>query len=157
MLRFSTLLLVIWYCFSVIGFDIHTCKGSGKSFVSTFINGVTCEDIHPEHKCDDVQCCAGNHKSNDDCCCHNEDDCGDFHIVPESCCSNDYLVLTLTGGASEERYRYDDMQTLALCSVLFVNDINFISSVTTSEKFKIPDQRPVCRRDILSLNAVWRI
>lgn len=156
MLRLSSLLLVLWYCFSVVGFDIHTCKGSGKSFVSTFIGGTSCEDIHPEHKCDEAKCCAGSHKSIKDCC-QGADTCGEYHIVPESCCSNDYLALTLTGGTSEERYRYDDTQVQIFYSVPSADNIPFIHPICNSDKLKIPDQRSVSRRDILSLNAVWRI
>ena len=40
-------LLVGWYMMSIIGFGVHTCSGSGKSFVVAFYEEMTCEEIHP--------------------------------------------------------------------------------------------------------------
>ena len=37
----TAVLLVIWYSLSVIGFDVHTCSGSGESYVTTVIGGTT--------------------------------------------------------------------------------------------------------------------
>ena len=47
-------LLVVWYLVGIIGFDMHTCNGSGRSFVVAFFEGMACEDIHPEHVCDEA-------------------------------------------------------------------------------------------------------
>ena len=33
----TAILLVIWYSLSVIGFDVHTCIGSGETYVATVI------------------------------------------------------------------------------------------------------------------------
>ena len=40
LLRISALMLLIWYCFSVIGFNVHTCRASGDSFVTTVLTGL---------------------------------------------------------------------------------------------------------------------
>ncbi len=97
-------LLTVWYSMSFIGFDIHTCNGSGRSFVVTFIEGLTCEDIHPEHSCGKAVCCTGGSSS-----CS----CGDHHntsctIKAPSCCTNDYQVLAITGTVSSHHDHYDE-------------------------------------------------
>ncbi len=99
-IKMFTALLLVWYSMSIIGFDVHTCNGSGRSFVVTFMEGFTCADIHPEHKCDKASCCTGHHEG----CCGRQvadhPDCsyGDgVSIKAKSCCSNDYQVLDLTG------------------------------------------------------------
>ncbi len=93
-------LLLVWYSMSIIGFDVHTCSSSGRSFVSTFIEGLTCEDIHPEHTCHAAECCEGDH-------C--EDSAyEDVLIEANDCCSNDYLVLKLTGTLSAEDHDHYD-------------------------------------------------
>lgn len=92
-------LLVVWYSMSIIGFDIHTCSGTGESFVVTFVEGLTCEDIHPEHQCAGHSCCADSHE-----CRHHEED---IRIGAKSCCSSDYQVLVLTGTATGEKYGSD--------------------------------------------------
>ena len=56
-------LLVVWYLVGIIGFDVHTCSGSGRSFVVAFFEEMTCEEIHPEHSCDPAACCADEHEN----------------------------------------------------------------------------------------------
>ncbi len=115
--KIFAVLLSVWYSMSVIGFDVHTCSGSGRSCIVTFIEGLTCEDIHPEHSCDKASCCADRL----DCCSSHEEGQGHQHcggmtgfadheddhsdcpfcdgisLKSKSCCSNDYQVLVLTG------------------------------------------------------------
>ncbi len=90
-IKILAVLLTVWYSMSIIGFDVHTCNGSGRSFVVTFFDGLTCEDIHPDHVCAKASCCSDSHES----CCpkHYEEDC----FKTKSCCSSDYQVLVLTG------------------------------------------------------------
>lgn len=85
-LKISSALMIVWYCFSIIGFDIHTCKGSGETFIATFISGMTCEDIHPEHRCDNGHCCASS-------------------IDGDSCCDDDIKILLLTGNRTDDDSR----------------------------------------------------
>lgn len=158
-LRFSALLLVLWYCFSVIGFDIHTCKGSGRSFVATFVSGMACDDIHPEHHCEETHCDAGEVHS----CCGSHDCCGTksdgkpAYKAP-SCCSNDYLALSITGSTSEEQNRYKDSAPSGFISLLEVIPVStFNQTAGSSERFRIQDHVLIGHRDILSRNSVWRI
>ncbi len=107
-------LLLVWYSMSIIGFDVHTCNGSGRSFVVTFIEGLTCEDIHPDHHCSASACCSEKHGR----CSHHEDapashDCAS--IMAKSCCSSDYQVLTLTGAVSQNDHEHFDECSCGNC------------------------------------------
>lgn len=155
MLRFSALLLVLWYCFSVIGFDVHTCRASGKAFVATFVSGLSCADIHPEHKCDKAHC---HHNKTGHCCSMEHHDCckGTF-FEAESCCSSDHLVLTVTGTASDSESR--DIHPI-------VSDIeipSYSGHLTASVTSKILNHSYVidyglfAQGDIQPLLSIWRI
>ncbi len=100
-------LLTVWYSMSVIGFDVHTCSGSGRSFVTTFIGGLACEDIHPEHSCGHASCC---HDSREDCCSHTGSS-----VKAKSCCSNDYRALDLTGTLSSNDHDHSDECSCGIC------------------------------------------
>ena len=95
MTKVAALLLIVWYSMSIIGFGVHTCSGSGKSFIVTFVEGFACEDVHPEHHCSKGSCCSHSHCDSD----------SDNHscVKSKSCCSSDYQVLALTGTVSDEK------------------------------------------------------
>lgn len=94
-------LLALWYCMSIIGFDVHTCSRSGRSFVATFMTGLDCSDIHPDHCCSHSDCCADHATGN--ACCSSEES-----ISAPSCCTNDFHVLLLTGTSGQEDTRHYD-------------------------------------------------
>ena len=161
-LRFSALLLVIWYCFSVIGFGIHTCKASERSFVATFISGLTCADIHPEHKCDKGHCCSHashecceDHAHDGGCCAHSEDDAMSLHSA--SCCSNDYLALVITGCETDNEDRTGAMSDALVFHVGNAVSDDFHSKITSYKYCHKPDSGPRLNADIQSLLGVWRI
>ena len=165
-LRSSALLLVLWYCFSVIGFGVHTCNASGRSFIATFVIGFTCEDVHPEHDCTSDHRNAVLH----DCCCHHHESeqyeaacsSADAHLpeydVEDCCCSNDYHVLTITGNTIEE----DDKNIISIESIecpVFLSTLDFPVFKADDfyrNKYK-PDFRSLYIRDVLSLNSVLLI
>ncbi len=151
-LRFSALLLVLWYCFSVIGFGIHTCKASDRSFVATFVGGLTCADIHPDHKCDKDHCCS--HASHD-CCGHS--DKGRASIQTESCCSNDYHALVITGCTSDDEDRDDIMSETVTFSAVKVVSTDFQSDIASYKYRHKPDSGPRLNVDIQSVLNIWRI
>ena len=93
--KVTAVLLIVWYSMSIIGFGVHTCSGSGKSFVVTFVEGFGCEDVHPEHHCSKGSCCSHTH------CSHSSDE--GVNVKSRSCCSSDYQVLALTGTVSDEK------------------------------------------------------
>ncbi len=149
-IKFTALVLLLWYCLSIIGFDIHTCRENGRSFVATFVDGMTCEEIHPEHSCEHISCCSMAH---DDCCKH---DCEG--ISAPSCCSDQYQVLALTGtNISESNQCLGDLRgfDMAVClSDLFAycpkqtnNNINLLRPESGAGR--------VCDRQ--AALKVWRI
>ena len=106
--RVFAAILVIWYSLSLIGFGVHTCSENNRSFLTSFISGVSCEDVHPEELCGNACCEKVSYKHSCKCCCG--------HIVevveetaPESvpsdgcvlaqkkCCSDDYQQIEITG------------------------------------------------------------
>ena len=92
---------------SIIGFDVHTCNGSGRCFVTTFIEGLACEDVHPEHSCSHASCCPSGHEGQGCCDDHHHD--GNMTVLKaSSCCSDDYQVLQLTGTIPADDQRGND-------------------------------------------------
>ncbi len=110
-IKILAVLLTAWYSMSIIGFDVHTCSGSGESFVVTFVNGLTCADVHPDHVCDKNACCPD--RPDDGCCCHHHDH--GYSFKAKSCCSSDYQVLTLTGTVSQNDHDHFDECSCGLC------------------------------------------
>ncbi len=154
-IKILAVLLTVWYSVSVIGFDVHTCNGSGRSFVVTFIKGLTCEDIHPEHSCNKVSCCGGVGSS---CGCGNHD--SGFSIKAQSCCSNDYQVLALTGTVAQNDHGHLDECGCGLCpcpgvsvceSPAIFNENNLIAYVPCPES----GVGTACERQ--AALRVWRI
>ena len=149
-------LLVGWYLIGIIGFDVHTCSGSGRSFVVAFFEGMTCEDIHPEHSCDPAACCADKHEAHS-CCCHHHEG---FSVSSKSCCSNDYLALEIAGTISQDDHRHYDECACGHCPchILHSNEVNtlFETSIITAYVHK-PDSGYGMACDRQAAFGVWRI
>lgn len=111
--------LMLWYCVSIIGFDVHTCNGSGRSFVATFIDGLSCEDIHSGHSHD---CCGLVHEHELPCCSddHHCPRCGGEKIMATPCCTSDYQVLALTGVIADDFHRHYDECACGNCPCIAV-------------------------------------
>lgn len=102
MMKICAMLLALWYCMSIVGFDMHMCKASGRTFVTTFAEGITCDDIHPEHHCD-------HDCHNENSCCHQEADCcghngheNSVSVDSEKCCTDSYQAIVLTGCRAQD-------------------------------------------------------
>ena len=148
-------LLVVWYLTSVIGFAVHTCNASGRSFVATVLTGLSCDDIHPEHHCSHSHCCAG-HQETHDCCESN-----DFQsLTKSSCCTNDFHVLLLTGSDNEGLQRHLDADW-TLCQIfsdIACPDLDEVSfSVFSDNSPRIPDSGLIMPKNIHSFFGIWRI
>ncbi len=155
--------LTMWYSMSVIGFDVHTCSDSGRSFVTTFIEGLTCEDIHPEHSCDEVSCCAENHH---ECCSGHAEDhsdctfCNGVSLVAKSCCSNDYQVLSLTGTILSESHGHHDECGCGHCPCVgfpVSEDPVLLCENKTIEYIPYPESGADSACDRQAVLRVWRI
>ncbi len=161
----SAMLLVIWYSLSIIGFNVHTCKGSGRVFVTTFAEGTTCADIHPEHHC-------GHACHHDSSCCHDMRSCcgqgadsgkgrsdvPDTSFDLRDCCTDSYQVIALTGCRS-----YDDGHDLDCCgggcSVPVYADASYLLDAI---KYKVSnyyhsDSGGAVPRDCCVTFGIWRI
>ena len=156
--RFSAMLLVLWYCFSVIGFNVHTCNASGRSFVATFISGLTCADIHPGHVCDKKICSDGHQKA---CCQHHHEE-GALHecLHSASCCSDDHVVLAVTGCTSEDNSRHQDVPASSPIGFNGSHDMaSYLHPSAVSKTCGLfgHTSRLIVPGDLRSLLSVWRI
>ncbi|MGM9785475.1 MAG: hypothetical protein ACI3ZS_01360 [Candidatus Cryptobacteroides sp.] len=157
LIKVSAFLLVLWYCFSVIGFDVHTCAVSDSQFVSTFIEGFDCEDIHPGHECS--HCCDHHDAGCQDCHKSHPGNHSDGTYSENDCCSNHYHVLWITGSRSDDDHRhYDECHcghcpcieaTASVVSPVFMPQFSF--SFIDSAGLIVPS------RDVLSVSGVWRV
>ncbi|MDE6147208.1 MAG: hypothetical protein K2G18_04000 [Bacteroidales bacterium] len=170
--KYCSVLLVLWYCVSVIGFDVHTCNGSGRSFLANFISGMSCSEIHPGHVCGILHyepcghsgCCS--HGSGSSGCCHGEssatDDCADgiLACVSPDCCSDHYQVLSLTGVHQEDSHRHYDECHCGHCPCLGeFSGIPFSvkPSMTAYLNFSGSVSFVPAHPETLSCFGVWRI
>lgn len=154
-LRISSMLLVLWYCFSVIGFDVHTCNASGRSFIATVLSGMTCEEIHPSHHCSEDHCCA-SHVS---CCCHHDTQKqpADFSYENDSCCSDEYIALSLTGN-TDNAQRHINIESILSAALLPAYDCSStVISGISADYMPYVHCGPGVFRDYQSLLNVWRI
>lgn len=150
--KITALLLMMWYSMSIIGFGVHTCSGSGESFVVTFVEGFDCEDIHPEHHCHKGSCCSHSHG-----CCEHENH---VSIKAKSCCSSDYQVLTLTGTVSDEKNGTDDLGSVLYCNYICSNIFELDADMHGPQQishYLAEVSWPGRLHDIQSLLGVWRI
>lgn len=140
-LKVFSVMLLVWYLMSIIGFDVHTCSKDGSSSVATFISGMTCSDIHAEHGCG----------SDHHCSCDNDHD---------DCCKDDFKCLIITGVPS-----YDDSGFHDDCKPIchpFLSDIRLCLAYDHFRSYDILELiRPVSgfslSDDSQSVLAVWRI
>lgn len=155
-MKISAVLLLIWYSMSIIGFDIHTCCGSGRSFVATFISGLSCDEIHPDHNCDHDHC-ESDMDCSDACCSHANVNCT---INPSSCCKDDFQVLDLTGTAANESHRqYNLLTFLYFHSELsqYVESAHIFWSGLQSSFSDYLNFKWILLEDVLSVFSIWRI
>lgn len=154
--KIFAVLLVGWYMMSIIGFGVHTCSGSGKSFVVAFFEEMTCEEIHPEHSCDPAACCADEHETHS-CCCHHHDG---VSVSAKSCCSNDYQVLELTGILTQDDSRSADEHPSwhYPCVDIMTCDAGYQTSWKTIIKYSHePESGHELLHDRQAVLSVWRI
>ena len=96
--KYASVLLVLWYSLSIIGFDVHSCKSTGEVFVASLAGGIACEDVHPDHAC----------KSHGGCCCGHHEHGEGTHVGKSECCTNDLQILELTGVNISSQQRFSD-------------------------------------------------
>ena len=150
-LKYVSALMALWYCLSIIGFDVHSCTVTGSTFVNSVLNGTTCEEVHPEHDC----CCHGS-------CCHNA--CRHDHEAPSSeevdendeCCTNEIEVLDSEGVAAAEDNACD-MHDATSALAFVENDYNSLLRTESAAVSYKPDSGHFRQPDILAVLSIWRI
>lgn len=153
-------LLVIWYLVGVIGFGVHTCSGSGRSFVVSFVEGTACADIHSEDMCGPSSCCSHDHCS-DACCGHVvEHHQGHSSLSTNPCCTNEYQMLELTGMVVDDDTR-EDFQSFRICGPVVTPDLcaseSSVLCRSIIRQIHEPDSGVARACDSQALLSVWRI
>ena len=165
-MNISSSLLVVWYCMSIIGFDVHTCTSSGRTFVATFAASTACADIHPEHHCCNASCCCGHHHHEKSCCSseHGEDmpaeHSGGETVGAKSCCSNEYQVIQISGCRTD----LDSDENISFCEVFYTclidNPLSYMVSAgyhAEHIQFIESGSGVLLPGDLCATFGVWRI
>ena len=145
--RVFAFMLLVWYCLSIIGFGVHTCSESNRSFLTSFISGIACDDIHPSDRCNESCCSAKKHK---------ECTAGDVNLNKRTCCQDNYQQIQITGagqGNSSEEYSI-------IASSCFCYSTLVIDTVVPSLKFNQVSARSVPHLFMGELRpflSIWRI
>ena len=146
-MKISAVLLVIWYCLSIIGFDVHTCSETGDSFVHVSFKSHSCHDIHEDH-CDS--------DCNHDCDTHCEEP--EEHHHDEDCCEDEYQVISLTGLRSDDDSKDSLDGDLCPCIMYAVSDTHsLLSDSQLIYKYSKEPDPGLIVADMLPLFSVWRI
>lgn len=163
--KYCSALLVLWYCVSVIGFDVHTCNGTGRSFLASFVSGMSCTDIHPWHHCGAPDSCCPGHAVDcrHSCCCCAEAVAScretDDLVIASHCCSDHYQVLAVTGMQQEDAHRHYDECHCGHCPCLADSYVSLPEAVARPCRLVRPVSGfgELFRPDILTSYGVWRI
>ena len=142
-IKYMSMLLVVWYCLSIIGFDVHACTTTGNVFVNSVLGGVTCSDIHPEHDC---------HGHNSCCCSHG---CCDQKKA-EDCCTNEIEVLDCDTVVSTD----DSSSQVLYCTLVTSQSIYEADLLPMHSRYNIlyfPDPGDVIGPDQQAILKIWRI
>ena len=159
----TAMLLVIWYSLSVIGFDVHTCSGSGESYVTTVIGGTTCDDIHPEHHKEACSCCHHGHDSRQAAGAEGTEDADGTdgtEIATRPCCSDDWQMIVLTGCKTQEKHNhFDECNCGHVPYILDISKGNIHSrtDIHSLRAFYSPDSGSFAQLDVQRSYNIWRI
>lgn len=150
----------VWYCLSIIGFNVHTCSAEGVSHVMTSFTSIDCETIHGGHH---HSCCHGeceadhhHHDASDDCSCRTE---GATHIHAKECCTDDYQVIALTGIRIDDNHGHYDECHCGHCPCVEATaseTLPLLASVNIEDHIVIPDSGLIVP-EIQALFSIWRI
>ena len=166
--RIFAAILVIWYSLSIIGFGVHTCSESNRSFLTSFITGVSCEDVHPTEACGKACCEKESHKHVCKCCCdHSEEVAPKTASAPLSsdapmfaqkkCCSDDYQQIEITGSGQNAGDESVMMPScIGYCVPVPSCSINPLFCSKNIQARAPSDQR-VFMGELRPLLSIWRI
>ena len=146
LMKISAMLFAIWYCLSIIGFDVHTCSETGSSFVHMSFTSHSCHEIHDDH-CD--------HEHGHDCDNHCED--AEEHHHDDDCCEDEYQVISLTGLRSDDDSK-DSFQNV-VCPCIFDSEratFSLYADLSDCRYLEEPDSGLIVP-DAQAYFAIWRI
>lgn len=146
MMKIFALLLSVWYCLSIIGFDVHTCSAEGVSHVMTSFTSLDCETIHGHH----------HHEASEPCSCRTD---GGVHIHAEKCCTDDYQVISLTGVRTDETHDHYDECRCGHCPCIDAavsEALSVLASIDPEKYVIIPDSGLIVH-EVHALFGIWRI
>ena len=155
-MKICAVMLAVWYLMTIIGFGVHTCMGSQRSFVTTFLSGVTCEDIHPDHHCTDSHHCHGDGECHD--CTHGQSAC-DVTFDSQPCCSDDFVVLEVTGTAPSSENDFSDCHCghCPFTAELVPDGHSYVEKSGFNKIMSLPDSGLIVPGDVQSVLGIWRI
>ena len=146
MMKISAVLLVLWYCLSIIGFDVHTCRETGDSFVHVSFTAHSCNDIHDYHS--DTDC-------EHDCSSHCDEPSEHHH--DDDCCEDEYQVISLTGLRSDDDIKDCIHGNVCPCILEYESDTYTVYADNLNCKyFEDPDSGLIVL-DVQSFLSNWRI
>lgn len=160
MMKISAMLLVLWYCLSIIGFDVHTCSGSGEVFVAASFTDLDCENIHPEHAGEHHHCSCSHHhedrESHGSCPCVTA---AELHLHASDCCSDDYQVIFLTGLRSDDEHSHYNECHCGYCPCIeaSASDLTTLFASCFKGKYRTIPDSGVSVPDAQALFNIWRI
>ena len=138
-MKISAVVLVLWYCMSVIGFNVHTCNSE-----------------HHGHECSGMCCSVVEHDHHG--CCSSEAD--DLVIKTVPCCSDDFQVLYITGACQVNEERNFMLLQMGVSPYLHsvVSDVHARLSLNYFNSIKYaPDSGHFIDEDVQSVFNIWRI
>lgn len=149
LIKVAAVMALVWYSLGIIGFDVHTCNASGRSFIATFVEGISCEDIHPGHGCghEHHDCTCGHH--------HSEETVVSY---PQHCCTDDYQALAITGSTSDPSRESGDLISLCFhCNADYIFAPAPKASVSLERVSLWLDSRfrISCSQALLSVWRIW--
>ena len=108
LVKFTAVLMTLFYMVAVGGFDVHSDHESGQVYFRLLSAGISCDAVHPDAPC------HHNHAEG----CEEEEDC----------CSDNIFVLSITGDDSSS----DDLQISPRVSFCAVTPCISLKSVQPS-------------------------
>ena len=146
LINMSAFVLMIWYCLSVIGFDVHICGATGRVFVSPVMTA-ECYDSEQSEEC---RCGCCSH------CCDAGSNASGYS--DNSCCSDDYQALIITGGASSENHRHFDECSCGLYPCVLMSESDVLKNVCVRTlSYRLPDKGLPSPSDFQAILSVWLI
>lgn len=151
-LKYVAALLTVWYCMSIIGFDVHSCEATGNVFVNSVLSGVSCEDIHPDH-----DCTCHEHKAQACSCCHDhESPVSESVEHDDDCCTDRIEILDEAGITTSEDNAMGALAAVSACLFVESDYTSLLFSDAVSIKSK-PDSWCYKMPDLQAVLNIWRI